>query len=126
MSTVRHYVLQLFSLVVLPFMVWSAEPKWPEMTEVDVTFAVDLNAEKVEISLPLSDNSGKVQYLFWCRGGNDKYLHDQGEKLRVDFLVAFTCGLQSMGNKSAGSLLSEDGSPIWHTQAQFNDYELVG
>lgn len=128
----RHHFLRSFWLLLLPSLGWCADAKWPDMKEVAVSFGVDTEADKVEINLPLYDRAGKVQYLFWCRGGNEEYLANQSKKLQsenfgVDFLVRpFSCGLNSATKIPEYSLLGEDEAPMWHTRAQYHYHELIG
>jgi len=121
---VRRCFLMLLWLL-LPSLIWSTDRKWPEVKEIAVSFPVDLKAEKVEIDLPLYDKAGKIQYYFWCRGGTEQYLATQ--TVGDDLLVGpFSCGLNSADKNSEGNLLREDDSPLWHTRAQYHDFELVG
>jgi hypothetical protein len=116
--------LALFWLI-LASPVWSADARWPELKEVTVNFPVDFATQKIEIDLPLSDKTGKVQYLFWCRGGSEEYLATQ--TVGDDFLVGpFSCGLKSADKHPDGNLLGEDGSPLWHTRAQYHYDQLLG
>jgi hypothetical protein len=121
---VRWWSLALLWLI-LPSPVWSADAKWPEMKEVAVNFPVDFKTQKIEIDLPLSDKTGKLQYLFWCRGGGDEYLATQ--TVGDDFLVGpFSCGLKSSDKNSDKNLLGEDDSPLWHTRGQYHYAQLFG
>jgi hypothetical protein len=119
-----NWFLTLLSLL-LPSLLWCADIKWPMMKEIAVIFPVNLTAQKVEIDFPLSDNAGKVQYLFWCRGGSDQYLATQ--TVGEDFLVGpFSCGLKTGDKNSGRNLLGEDDSPLWHTRAQYRYDQLTG
>lgn len=120
----RRWSLALLWLI-LPSPIWSADTRWPELKEVAVNFPVDFKTKKIEIDLPLSDKTGKVQYLFWCRGGSEQYLASQ--TVDDDFLVGpFSCGLQSSDKNPDRNLLREDDSPLWHTRAQYHDDQLIG
>ena len=121
--------MRLWSLallwLILPSPVSSADAKWPEMKYVAVNFPVDFKTQKIEINLPLSDKTGKVQYLFWCRGGSNEYLATQ--TVGDDFLVGpFSCGLKSSHKSLERNLLGEDDSPLWHTRAQYQYAQLLG
>ncbi len=95
------------------------------MKEVAVNFPVDFKTEKIPIDLPLSDKTGQVQYLFWCRGGSEEYLATQ--TVGDDFLLGpFSCGLKSRNKNPGRNLLGEDDSPLWHTRAQYHYDQLLG
>lgn len=126
LGIVRPPFLLLVCSLLLPSFGWCADGKWPEMKEVSVRYSIDARADKIEIDLPLHNKAGFPQYLFWCRGGSERYLDGLSENLRIDFVAPFSCRLNRGTKRSDDSLLAEDDSPIWHTRGQFRYEELVG
>lgn len=103
-----------------------AKESWPLIENVDSIFNVPEPNKRIYIELPLKDAAGKTQYTLFCRGGKEPYLSNGAPK-DLFLVEPFACRLNEGDKENESTLLSEDGSPYWHTRGRVASYnELLG
>jgi hypothetical protein len=122
---ITNHALAILGIGIL---VWHASAI-AALAETRYVVAIDPSAERIQVDLPLVTRAGGVAYRFRCLGGSTRYLETVSAATKLNFVPPLTCFLDTPQESKAwaeGSLLSEDGSPPWHTRGFFNWQDLVG
>jgi hypothetical protein len=100
---------------------------WPQLAGLDTTIAINALSERIFHEFPCEDQSGKVLYTLFCRGGSTEYLDSLSGKTDINHVGPLCFYLVPGKEDNEGSLLCEDGSARWHSRGQIHDYmNLIG
>ena len=122
----RCFIVFLCSLAGLTVSASEPARAWPNIQQVDITFSLNWNDDKVHVDAPIFGVDGKVLYRLICRGVSDKYLDQIDQKLGVNYVGPLMCILNEGNIESDLSLLREGSDKAWFTRGQFRESELMG
>lgn len=90
------------------------------------TVVLDWSSGWTSADIQIEDRNGKVQYLFWCRGGTPPNMDVYEEKTGFSMVGSLICRLSEGGTKTDLSLLQEDATAVWHSRGQIHEDAITG
>lgn len=117
----------LAAILMLSQATGAAKAAWPPVRDFKFAFGVKLDYRRIDVDIPIYDESGLIRYRLICRGGDDNYLEEISKKKGVvSYNFDLGCILNTGDRETDASLLSEDESNSVFSRGFFYQRELLG
>jgi hypothetical protein len=105
--------------------VLAAAVAWPQVAPWSRAFPIDLTRPLTTFNAPILARDGRRLYEISCVGGTIEGLDRLSAQEGEDYIAPLSCNLADVRTGEQW-LLGEDGTPHWHTRAQFHAEQLEG
>ncbi len=119
----------LIGLYILAFASACKAETWPRLRDFHMSVGITWNVDRIDIDIPLFDESGNIAYRLICRGGKESYLDKLSEGPNgINYVGPLMCILNEGNEETELSLLADanDRGGPWHTRGQYFMNQLVG
>ena len=114
-------------LVALGCQAVASADEWPRVREFQASFGIDRPSERIFLLLPIYNYDNEEEYRLVCHGGSTEYLDWLSSETGSNYSGLFRCDLfDTPIIHSESSLLSEDGTAVWHQRGQYHASDLIG
>jgi hypothetical protein len=119
--------LSLGAILMLSQATGAVKATWPQVREFEISFGVKLDYRRIDVDIPIYEETGLIRYRLICRGGDDRYLNEIVRRNGVSgYGNDLGCILNVGTRESDASLLSEDESNSVFSRGFFHQRELLG